>query len=153
MSESIVYLNGELTPISEAKISILDRGFIFGDGIYDVVPMYHKKGFREDQHLARLDRSLKFIGMENPHTTEEWKALINQVVEANNLDDQLIYIQVTRGAAPRKHAFPKEVKATVLIMANFSFAIRRNKRTWRGMRHNGRPSLVELSDQIYVFIR
>lgn len=118
MSESIVYLNGELTPVSEAKISILDRGFIFGDGIYDVVPMYHKKGFREDQHLARLDRSLKFIGMENPHTAQEWKALIQQVVEANKLDDQLIYIQVTRGVAPRKHAFPKDVKPTVLIMAN-----------------------------------
>lgn len=118
MNDPIVYLNGELTPVSEAKISVLDRGFIFGDGIYDVVPMYNKKGFRYDQHLARLDRSLHFIGMENPHTASEWKALIEQVVEANQLNDQLIYIQVTRGVAPRKHAFPKEVKPTVLIMAN-----------------------------------
>jgi D-alanine transaminase len=118
MDDPIVYLNGALTPLSEARIPVLDRGFIFGDGIYDVVPLYGKKGFRTKEHIARLFRSMAMIGIPNPHTDEEWRALINQVVEANGLTDQLIYIQVTRGVAKRAHAFPKEVTPTVFIMTN-----------------------------------
>ena len=118
MSESIVYLNGEMSPVSEAKVSVLDRGFIFGDGVYEVIPMYARKPFRGQQHLARLFRSLNTIGIPNPHSEAEWFALIDRVVQANGLDDQMIYIQVTRGVAKRAHAFPKEVVPTVFIMTN-----------------------------------
>ena len=118
MSDPIVYLNGQLTPLSEAKIPVLDRGFIFGDGVYEVIPMYGRKPFRGTHHIARLFRSLATIGIPNPHDQAQWLALIAQVVEANGLDDQMIYIQVTRGVAKRAHAFPKEVTPTVFIMTN-----------------------------------
>jgi len=118
MNDPIVYLNGQLTPLSEAKIPVLDRGFIFGDGIYEVIPMYAGKPFRGEQHIARLFRSLATIGIPNPHSAEQWLALIARVVQANDLSDQMIYIQVTRGVAKRAHAFPKEVTPTVFIMTN-----------------------------------
>lgn len=118
MNDEIVYLNGELTPLSEARIPVLDRGFIFGDGVYEVVPIYGAKPFRLHQHLARLARSLATIGIPNPHAEPEWMALIDRVVRANGLSDQMVYIQVTRGVARRTHAFPKEVTPTVLIMTN-----------------------------------
>jgi hypothetical protein len=82
--------------LSEARVPVLDRGFIFGDGIYEVIPMYRRKAFRGQQHLARLFRSLDSIGIPNPHDEAGWNALISQVVEANGLDDQMIYLQVTR---------------------------------------------------------
>ncbi|MFC4518791.1 D-amino acid aminotransferase [Cupriavidus pinatubonensis] len=118
MPEPLVYLNGDLTPLSEARIPVLDRGFIFGDGIYEVIPIYNGKPFRGAQHLARLARSLAAIGIPDPHNASEWLALIARVVEANGLSDQMIYIQVTRGVARRTHAFPTEVTPTVLIMTN-----------------------------------
>lgn len=118
MNEEIVYLNGELTPLSEARVPVLDRGFIFGDGVYEVVPIYAGKPFRLPQHLARLARSLDTIGIPNPHTDAQWMALIDRVVQANGLADQMVYIQVTRGVARRTHAFPKTVTPTVLIMTN-----------------------------------
>lgn len=118
MQDSLVYLNGAMTPLSEAKISVLDRGFIFGDGIYEVVPMYGRKPFRAKQHLARLFRSLASIGIPNPHTEDQWMALIRRVSEAHPADDQVIYLQVTRGVAKRMHAFPAEVTPTVFVMTN-----------------------------------
>lgn len=118
MHDPLVYLNGQLTPLSEAKIPVLDRGFIFGDGVYDVVPMYARKLFRPQQHIARLFRSLAAIGMPNPHDSNAWLALINQVAAAHPADDQLIYIQVTRGVAKRAHAFPADTTPTVFIMTN-----------------------------------
>ncbi|MHA7683941.1 D-amino acid aminotransferase [Cupriavidus sp. PET2-C1] len=118
MNEEIVYLNGELTPLSEARVPVLDRGFIFGDGVYEVVPIYAGKPFRLQQHLARLARSLDTISIPNPHTDAQWMALIDRVVQANGLADQMVYIQVTRGVARRTHAFPKTVTPTVLIMTN-----------------------------------
>lgn len=119
MNEPLVYLNGEMTPLSEAKIPVLDRGFIFGDGIYEVIPVYGRKMFRADQHLARLFRSLASIGINNPHSKEEWLALIAKVMAAHEADDQMVYLQVTRGVAKRTHAFPKdEVTPTVFIMTN-----------------------------------
>jgi D-alanine transaminase len=117
-SEPLVYLNGAITPLSEAKIPVLDRGFIFGDGIYEVIPLYAGRMFRSEQHLARLGRSLHAVGMRNPHTREEWLALIARVVAANPAPDQIVYIQVTRGVAPRKHAFPQDASPTVFIMSN-----------------------------------
>lgn len=116
MHDPLVYLNGDLTPLSEAKIPVLDRGFIFGDGIYEVIPLYKRKPFRAKQHMARLFRSLKEIAIPNPHSEEEWMALIDKVVQAYPEDNQLVYMQVTRGVAPRAHAFPADVKPTVFIM-------------------------------------
>jgi D-alanine transaminase len=118
MNDPLVYLNGAFTPLSEARIPVLDRGFIFGDGIYEVVPMYARKLFRAKQHLARLFRSLASIGIPNPHTEEQWMALIRRVAEACPADDQVIYLQVTRGVAKRAHAFPAEVTPTVFVMTN-----------------------------------
>ncbi|MCA3194242.1 MULTISPECIES: D-amino acid aminotransferase [unclassified Cupriavidus] len=118
MSEAVVLLNGDLLPLSEARIPVLDRGFIFGDGIYEVIPLYNGKPFRGAQHLARLGRSLAAIGIPNPHTESEWLAQIDRVVQANGMSDQMIYMQVTRGVAKRAHAFPKDVTPTVLIMTN-----------------------------------
>ncbi|RJG04862.1 D-amino acid aminotransferase [Noviherbaspirillum cavernae] len=118
MQDPLVYLNGELTPLSEAKIPVLDRGFIFGDGVYEVIPMYARKLFRAKQHMARLFRSLASIGIPNPHTEQEWMELIGKVEKAYPADNQLIYLQVTRGVAKRAHAFPQEMTPTVFIMTN-----------------------------------
>ncbi|MFZ6842969.1 D-amino acid aminotransferase [Undibacterium sp. RuTC16W] len=118
MNDPLVYLNGSLTPLSDAKIPVLDRGFIFGDGIYEVIPVYGRKMFRADQHLARLFRSLAAIGIPNPHDRASWLALIAQVMDAHPADDQMVYLQVTRGVAKRAHAFPQEVVPTVFIMTN-----------------------------------
>ncbi len=118
MHDPLVYLNGALTPLSEAKIPVLDRGFIFGDGVYEVIPMYARRLFRAKQHLARLSRSLDAIAIANPHTEEEWMALIGKVADAHPADDQLIYMQITRGVARRAHAFPKDATPTVFIMTN-----------------------------------
>ena len=119
MNDPIVYLNGEMTPLSEARIPVLDRGFIFGDGVYEVIPMYARKPFRGTHHIARLFRSLGTIGITNPHNEAEWLALIKRVVQANDLNDQIVYIQVTRGVAKRGHAFPKDpVTPTVFMMTS-----------------------------------
>lgn len=118
MNDPLVYLNGAMTPLSEAKIPVLDRGFIFGDGVYEVIPIYGRKLFRSEQHMARLFRSLASIQIPNPHTKEQWMALIHSVINAYPADDQLVYVQVTRGVAKRGHAFPKEVTPTVFIMTN-----------------------------------
>jgi D-alanine transaminase len=126
--DPIVYLNGELVPLSEARVPVLDRGFIFGDGIYEVAPLYaHASGrrtaFRLTQHLARLARSVGKIGIANPLDDAGWRELIGRVVEANEADgglradqDAIAYIQVTRGVAKRAHAFPADVKPTVFVM-------------------------------------
>ncbi len=118
MNDPLVYLNGATGPLSEAKVSVMDRGFIFGDGIYEVIPVYGRKMFRSDQHIARLFRSLAAIGIPNPHTKEQWLALIGPVMDAHAANDQMVYLQVTRGVAKRAHAFPSEVVPTVFIMTN-----------------------------------
>ena len=117
-TDPLVYLNGTLTPLSQATIPVLDRGFIFGDGIYEVIPIYRHKPFRAAHHMARLARSLAAIGITNPHTEAEWLRLIAQVTGASGLPDQLVYIQVTRGVAKRAHAFPAVSTPTVFIMTN-----------------------------------
>ena len=119
MQDSIVYLNGVMTPLSEARIPVLDRGFIFGDGVYEVIPIYAGKAFRAEHHMARLFRSLDAIAIPNPHNRAEWMALINQVTSAFGGEDQMVYIHVTRGVAKRAHAFPKDLLTpTVFIMTN-----------------------------------
>ena len=126
MADPLVYLsvNGdaELLPLSEARIPVLDRGFIFGDGVYEVVPIYQRVPFRIDQHLARLARSLKAIGIVNPFDAGQWKTRIAELVDAfeksHGAADQFVYMQVTRGVAKRAHAFPKDLVPTVFMMTS-----------------------------------
>ena len=117
MSE-IVYLNGAFMPLDEARIPVLDRGFIFGDGVYEVVPAYTRRPFRLAEHLRRLQHSLDGIRLANPFGDSEWTSLMRQIIAKNEGDDQSIYLQVTRGVARRDHAFPRDVKQTVFMMSS-----------------------------------
>jgi D-alanine transaminase len=118
MQSQTVYLNGELTPLAEARISVLDRGFIFGDGVYEVVPVYSGYPFRLQQHLARLHNSLAAIKLANPMTLAQWSQLVRRLIKLHPWKDQAVYVQVTRGVAARDHAFPKGVAPTVFVMTN-----------------------------------
>ena len=114
-----IYLNGQFMPIEEAKISVLDRGFIFGDGVYEVIPVYSRKAFRMESHLRRLQHSLDGIRLSNPHSEGEWAAIINELIKHNTALDQYLYLHITRGVAKRDHAFPNPpVKPTVFMMSN-----------------------------------
>ena len=116
--DPIVYLNGKFIPLSGAQVSVLDRGFIYGDGVYELIPVYERAPFRMPQHLKRLQRSLDGIGMANPHTDAEWESLVRQLIARQPFADQGVYFQVTRGVAKRDHAFPKDVPPTVFMMSN-----------------------------------
>jgi D-alanine transaminase len=113
-----VFLNGELLPLEEAKVPVLDRGFIFGDGVYELVPVYSRVAFRLDEHLARLERSLGETKIRNPYSRQRWREIVYQLVDAQPFDDQGVYFQVTRGVAKRDHAFPREAQPTVFMMSN-----------------------------------
>jgi D-alanine transaminase len=113
-----VYLNGVFLPIGDAKISVLDRGFIFGDGVYEYIPVYRRQPFRLPQHLARLQYSLDGIRLANPHADAEWTSIIGELIARQPFDDQGVYLQVTRGVAKRDHVFPAGVPATVFMMSN-----------------------------------
>jgi D-alanine transaminase len=99
-------------------VSVLDRGFIFGDGIYEVVPVYGRKLFRFDEHMGRLSRSLSKVRIANPHAGSEWLALCRRLIASHPADDQLVYLQVTRGVAPRDHVMPPDIAPTVFMMAS-----------------------------------
>jgi D-alanine transaminase len=114
----MVFLNGKFLAIEDAKVSVLDRGFIFGDGVYEVVPVYSRVPFRLDEHLARLERSLSEASIRNPYSRAQWRDFIYRVIDAQPFDDQGVYFQVTRGVAKRDHAFPKNVEPTVFMMSN-----------------------------------
>src|SRR5690625_3194701 len=110
--DSIVYLNGEYLRLADAKVSVLDRGFIFGDGIYDVVPAYSGRPFRMDDHLSRLERSLDSINISVDMNRSDWETLVAEMLHRSGLSDCMVYIQVTRGVAKREHAFPKNSTPT-----------------------------------------
>lgn len=111
------YFNGVLLPLSEVRISPLDRGFLFGDGVYEVIPAYGGKLFQLDAHLKRLQYSLDGIHLGNPHTNRQWTALLNNLTAQNGGGNQALYLQVTRGAdTGRDHGFPKNVPPTVFAM-------------------------------------
>jgi D-alanine transaminase len=114
----MVFLNGKFMPVEEARVPVLDRGFIFGDGVYELVPVYSRVPFRMDEHLARLERSLAAVRIRNPYSRAEWRDILLKVVEKQPFEDQGIYFQVTRGVAKRDHAFPKDVAPTVFVMSN-----------------------------------
>lgn len=118
LSKSLCYLNGHFGPIGEAKVSVMDRGFIFGDGIYEVIPVYEHRLFRFDEHMARLDRSLSKMRIANPYSRTEWLALCRKLVETQSAEDQMIYIQITRGVAPRNHVMPKDIEPTIFAMSS-----------------------------------
>ena len=117
MTPQIVYLNGKFLPIDEARVPVLDRGFIFGDGVYEVIPAYARQPFEIDGHLERLEASMAGIGLTNPHSRAEWAKLVSEVIAKNEPQNQAVYLQVTRGVAPRDHPFPKGVAPTVFMMA------------------------------------
>ncbi len=116
--DTLCYLNGDYTPLDTAKVSVLDRGFLFGDGIYEVVPVYARSLFRFDEHMARLDRSLAKVRIANPHTAAEWRERCRWLIEAHPAADQLLYLQVTRGVAPRDHVMPTDIEPTVFMMTS-----------------------------------
>lgn len=114
----IVYLNGEYLPADEAKISVLDRGFIFGDGVYEVIPVYGGRLFRGPHHLQRLNNGLKAIRIDSPLSDERWLKILEELVRHNGGGDQSLYLQVTRGIAPRDHRFPEPITPTIFAMSN-----------------------------------
>ena len=114
----MIYLNGKFMPIEEACVPVLDRGFIFGDGIYEVIPVYSRKPFRLAEHLNRLQHSLDGIRLQNPFHDTDWKNLLEQVIAKNEGEDQYLYLHITRGVAKRDHAFPANVPPTIFIMSN-----------------------------------
>ncbi|MFC7460978.1 D-amino acid aminotransferase [Hydrogenophaga defluvii] len=122
LPDTLCYLNGEFSSLQDAKISVLDRGFIFGDGVYEVLPAYGGRIFRLEQHLARLDRSLAELRMGNPLSREQWLAIARQLLTDHaartGAVDQIIYIQITRGVAVRDHVMVEGVAPTVFVMSS-----------------------------------
>lgn len=113
-----VYLDGAFLPADEAKVSVFDRGFLLGDGVYEVIPVYNGHCFQLAGHLARLERSLAGVRMVNPLDLAAWQIMIETLVANNGGGDQSVYLQVTRGVAPRDHVFPVGVTPTVFAMSN-----------------------------------
>lgn len=114
----IVYLNGQFQPLEQARVSPLDRGFLFGDGVYEVIPVYSRHPFRIDEHLTRLQQSLDGIRLSNPHPIAAWRALVGEMIERSPDEDQSVYIQLTRGADDKRdHPFPAGVAPTVFMFS------------------------------------
>lgn len=117
METEAVYLNGDYLPLADAKISVMDRGFLFGDGVYEVIPAYSGQLFRLEDHLERLDNSLRAIRLQNPHSHDQWRNLLTPLLKKGL--DQSVYLQITRGTAPKRdHAFPANVTPTVFAMVS-----------------------------------
>ena len=127
---SLVYLNGEFKPIEEASVSVLDRGFTFGDGVYEVIPIFNRKIFRFSEHITRLENSLREIYMSNPLKENEWRDIFNKLIDSLELANQSIYLQITRGVSRRDHDISIADKPTVFAMSrpletnNFSSGIK-----------------------------
>ncbi len=112
------FLNGAYLPLEECRISPLDRGFIFGDGVYEMLPVYRGRPFRLSHHLSRLERNLLATHIRNPYSEGEWNTIVETLIQRSEDKELAVYIQVTRGVAPRDHIFPEDVPATVFAMAN-----------------------------------
>ena len=142
--DSQVYLNGTFTRADEAKISVFDRGFIFGDGIYEVVPVYRGKPFRMAEHLDRLDRSLQALRIASPRSREEWIALVEELVRRSPTSTCVVYLQVTRGVCKRDHAFPAgDITPTVFGM------VTELKRPGRELRDQG-VRMISVPDERWL---
>jgi D-alanine transaminase len=118
VASQLVYLNGDYLPLNEAKVSVLDRGFIFGDGVYEVIPAFGGKVFRFEHHMQRLSDSLDAVRITNPYSVTEWHEIIQKLIAATGSEDQSIYLHITRGVAERDHRFPDGTQPTVFIMSN-----------------------------------
>ena len=122
LPETLCYLNGRTLRLCDAQVSVLDRGFIFGDGIYEVVPVYGRKLFRFDEHMARLSRNQAKLRIANPFSREQWleriRPLVAALAERQGANDQLVYIQLTRGVGLRDHAMPADIEPTVFMMVS-----------------------------------
>ena len=118
MNATICYLNGEFLPLDQAKISVLDRGFIFGDAIYEVIPVYRRKPLRLAAHIARLQRSLDEIRIASPHSDGEWAGLIGDLINYSEHDDQAVYLQVSRGVAKREFGLLQGVEPTIFMLSS-----------------------------------
>ena len=118
MTSKLVYLNGDYLPINEAKISVLDRGFIFGDGVYEVIPAYGAKALRFEHHMQRLQNSLDAVRITNPLTNAQWQEVLDKLISETGSEDQYLYLHITRGVASRDHRFPDETKPTVFVMSS-----------------------------------
>ncbi|MEP6833784.1 MAG: D-amino-acid transaminase [Gemmatimonas sp.] len=117
MSKPIAWLNGQFVAESEAHVSIFDRGLLFGDGVYDVATVLHGGLLDAEYHLARLGRSCAAIGLTNPHTVAEWTAMMLELLRQTGVMEGMVYLQVTRGAAERDFAFPKDTPPTAFAYA------------------------------------
>ena len=117
---STCFLNNEFVPLKDAKVSVLDRGFIFADGIYEVIPAFSGKPFRLEHHLNRLNDNLTAIKINNPYTLAQWQTVFTDLIVKNNYSntDCSIYMQVTRGVAKRDHVFPENSTPTIFVMIN-----------------------------------
>ena len=115
---TLCYLDGEYTALRDAKISVLDRGFIFGDGIYEVVPVYGGQPFCFEEHMARLDRSLAELQIVNPLSLAQWRDIVMRLAAPGGDEPQAVYFQITRGVAPRDHAMVRGLQPTVFVMVN-----------------------------------
>jgi len=118
LTDQIIFLNNDFIPLDQAKVSVLDRGFIFGDAIYEVIPVFCGKLFRFDEHLVRLNNSLSSVKINNPYSSEKWLSILQELITKNGSGTLSIYLQITRGVAPRNHTFPDDITPTVFIMAN-----------------------------------
>lgn len=114
---SLAYLNGHFVPLKQAQVSALDRGFLFGDGVYELIPVYGGRLFRLQQHLARLADSLAAVRIENPKKQSDWTEMLAELAERNGGGDQALYLQVTRGVDVRKHSFSADLPPTVFAMS------------------------------------
>lgn len=111
----VAFINGAFVPLAEAKVSIEDRGFQFGDGVYEVIRTYNGRPFALETHLARLDRSAKALDLTQPYSSVEWTAYVLEAIRRAAYPEAKIYIQVTRGVAPRDHAYSAEATPTVVM--------------------------------------
>ena len=118
LPDTLCHLNGQTLALRDAKVSVLDRGFIFGDGLYEVIPVYGRRLFRFDEHMARLARNLAKLRIPNPHPRDGWLALVRELCAAQPADDQLVYIEITRGVALRDHVMPEGLTPTVFVMTS-----------------------------------
>jgi D-alanine transaminase len=116
LADTVCDLNGVLQPLGEARVPVLDRGFLFGDGVYEMLPAYGRRLFRADEHLARLARNLDKLRIPAPHDRAGWLERIRRLIAAQSFDDQWVYLQVSRGVAPRDHAMPHGLVPTVFMM-------------------------------------
>lgn len=119
MSQAIAYLNGQYQPLSQTKISVLDRGFLFGDGVYEVIPVYNRQVFRMQEHMQRLNKSLEGVSIVNPLSDEEWQHIFDTLIAKTPSEDQAIYLQITRGTMQKRlHSWDDTIKPNVFIMSS-----------------------------------